>query len=531
MAGQYPVWQRGSFSPQKKHDSTASGLLTKQLTPTKQIEVRSASGIFGSQFKHQPHPVSHGSFTTTSCSNGRNDGPSHGGPPTTRSIGGLTSHLRRARFAQPHVVQCPVLHTNRPASLSNPLSTKQLIHPDQEVQYGQQKIIPPSSVCPSLSLRIYYGGCISPSIGRDPIRSSDGVENLTRGIRTRSYQALLAQASRPAGSSSSFHINPLIFDSSTSTPTSTQATASTAAMGFRDERPDADRSPSKRPADNIEMTGEAERNEAIDEESDDDLPPAHLDLFDEPTEDVEVPVGPTVQTAPSLSFLSDSSRTFNAYFNIWQRQWPEPESPAAKKRKRPAGGTRPAQKKPTKPKYANYAPKVPTKFTVKPKFQCFSNFKDALFASCDERLPGISEVFHRAWANRTITIMVFVNASATHKASDKQIISSPTNFQSFVHAALTASASTSMGCRIVQEDPRKAMQAMRSLLSASKPSDDESEASDGHESVGSVGGQSSTTRQRLCVGSQGKTGAMVRSQRSHFKPKDQQGNLHGCTIK
>ncbi|EGG04742.1 uncharacterized protein MELLADRAFT_88471 [Melampsora larici-populina 98AG31] len=287
------------------------------------------------------------------------------------------------------------------------------------------------------------------------------------------------------------HINPAIFD----TPIRSQSSLvlDTAGTDLLTEGPLLDDelgSPSKRLAVNGPARTENDLND------DDgvlvDLP---RDIFDAPRGSQAVDLAPPAvfdltpqsQGAPSLLFLPNEERLFNVYFNLWQAQCPEDDPVAGKKRKRTPGGTRPVKQKVTKPKYSNYASKIPTKFTIKPKHCSFQAFKQAMFSSCDERLPGVLEVFHRAWATRSISLLVFVNGSPNHKATDKQTISTPQSFQSFVHAALSASASTTMGCRIVHEDPRKTAHAMRSILSAPKPSDNKSEESDGNETDGSVG--------------------------------------------
>ncbi|KAH9821658.1 hypothetical protein DFH28DRAFT_883009, partial [Melampsora americana] len=181
----------------------------------------------------------------------------------------------------------------------------------------------------------------------------------------------------------------------------------------------------------------------------------------------------------------DEDRTFHVYFNIWQQQVPDGEN--GKRQKQTPGGTRPSLRKSTTPKYSNYAPKLPTKLTLAPKFSSFYVFKKALFASCDEKLAGVSDALHRAWFERRILIQVFVNGSPLHKANNKITITNPDNFQEFVFAALSAPANTTMGCRILHEDPRKTKLAIRSLMSVGKSGGDggDSDKSDGHETEGS----------------------------------------------
>ncbi|KAH9818934.1 hypothetical protein DFH28DRAFT_887664, partial [Melampsora americana] len=140
-------------------------------------------------------------------------------------------------------------------------------------------------------------------------------------------------------------------------------------------------------------------------------------------------------------------------------------------------------------KFSNYAPKLPTKMTLAPKFYSFVNFKRLLFTSCNKKLAGVSDALHHAWVNRRLSIQVFVNGSALHKANNKITITNPGNFCEFIVAALTAPANTTMGCRILHEDPRKANLAIQALLTfgKAKSNSSDSEESKGHEPDHSVG--------------------------------------------
>ncbi|KAH9816101.1 hypothetical protein DFH28DRAFT_891501 [Melampsora americana] len=207
-----------------------------------------------------------------------------------------------------------------------------------------------------------------------------------------------------------------------------------------------------------------------------------VDLFDDvPSGPVAPPQPLSQKLPPSLSYLPDEDRTFHVYFNIWQEQVPQTDN--GKKPRRPPGGTRPSLRKLATTKFANYAPKLPTKLTVAPKFYSFATFKRALFTSCDKKLAGVSEALHQAWFDRRLSIQVFVNGSPLHKSNNKNTISNPHNFQEFIYAALTAPANTTMGCRILHEDPRKADLAIRCLKVVGKPGGDglDSDNTDGHE--------------------------------------------------
>ncbi|KAH9809285.1 hypothetical protein DFH28DRAFT_905685 [Melampsora americana] len=276
---------------------------------------------------------------------------------------------------------------------------------------------------------------------------------LANGIVTPSLHSILSSSApaleRPSSSQSSAltsinpHINPSIFEASRSSQSTTYApTPATTLAGT---------SPVKRRSIHLDSSGSADVD--FDEDLDRTL----------------------------LSSLPDEVRTFHVYFNIWQEQVPTAEP--GKRQKRTAGGTRPSLQKRKTTKFANYAPKLPTKLTLAPKFYSFANFKRSLFTSCDEKLAGVSDALHRAWVNRRLSIQVFVNGSALHKAINKITITNPANFREFIVAALTAPANTTMGCRILHEDPRKADLAIRALLTVGKSNGNssDSEESEGHE--------------------------------------------------
>ncbi|KAH9823989.1 hypothetical protein DFH28DRAFT_1047888 [Melampsora americana] len=273
------------------------------------------------------------------------------------------------------------------------------------------------------------------------------------GIVTPSLHSILssrAPAQDPPTSSQSSaltsinpHINPSIFEASCSSQSTTYApTPATTLAGT---------SPVKRSAIHLDSPGSA------DPESDDEL------------------------DRTLLSSLPNEQQTFHVYFNIWQEQVPAADP--GKRQKRTPGGTRPSLQKRKTTKFANYAPKLPTKMTVAPKFYSFASFKRSLFTSCDEKLAGVSDALHRAWVNRRLSIQVFVNGSPLHKANNKITITNSHNFREFIVAALTAPANTTMGCRILHEDPRKADLAIRALSTVGKPNSHSSdtEESDGHE--------------------------------------------------
>ncbi|EGG07259.1 uncharacterized protein MELLADRAFT_62745 [Melampsora larici-populina 98AG31] len=181
----------------------------------------------------------------------------------------------------------------------------------------------------------------------------------------------------------------------------------------------------------------------------------------------------------------DEERKYQVHFNLWQPECP-PE-PEPKKQKRTAGGSRLSQRKSTKPKYKNYAPKVPTYITYSPKTADFDTVKKQLFDSCNEHLPGVSRVLENSWVAGGLAIIGFVTGSNGFKGQDKASIKKPTffddSFDRFNTASLKASAGTKMGFRISHENPLASENARRSLASALKDSrfEEESEASDGEE--------------------------------------------------
>ncbi|KAH9820992.1 hypothetical protein DFH28DRAFT_883748 [Melampsora americana] len=195
---------------------------------------------------------------------------------------------------------------------------------------------------------------------------------------------------------------------------------------------------------------------------------------------------PTPNVAPLLTFLPNEERTFDVYFNIWQAQVGDVAQPKGKKPKRPSGGTRQSMRKNAPAKWSNYAPKLPTKLTLGPKFCTMTTFKRRIFGSCDAKLAGVSDALHRAWFNHRITIQVFVNGLPHHKAINKKTITNATDFQKFVYAALSAPANTTMGCQILHKDPRKAELAIRALQTVTNICSD-SEDSEGHDTDHSVG--------------------------------------------
>ncbi|KAH9811196.1 hypothetical protein DFH28DRAFT_1131110 [Melampsora americana] len=266
------------------------------------------------------------------------------------------------------------------------------------------------------------------------------------------------------------HINPFIFETSRSSQSMMSSNTSTAPLTM------PGRSPLKRPASHFDPPPFRDHGNGPDE---DQLP---VDLFDDvPSGPVAPPQPSSQKLPPSLLYLPDEDRTFHVYFNIWQEQVPQTDH--GKKPRRPPGGTRPSLRKLATTKFANYAPKLPTKLTVAPKFYSFASFKRALFTSCDKKLAGVSEALHQAWFDRRLSIQVFVNGSPLHKSNNKNTISNPHNFQEFIYAALTSPANTTMGCRILHEDPRKADLAIRCLKVVGKPGGDgsDSDDTDGHE--------------------------------------------------
>ncbi|EGG11660.1 uncharacterized protein MELLADRAFT_102413 [Melampsora larici-populina 98AG31] len=242
------------------------------------------------------------------------------------------------------------------------------------------------------------------------------------------------------------------------------------------------------------------RVDPFDVVDDDELPP----LLDEQDNEDDLPIidlnvprgvgGPARSTNSStsatptdiLAELPDEERRFRIYFNLFQPQCPDEPDP--KKQKRPPGGSRPISRKPTKVKYNNYAPKVPTYITFQPKDMDFTLFKIKLFNSCNKHLPGVSELLQQAWAQGGLSIMGFINGSKGFKARDKQPIKKPSLFD---HSPATSK----MGFRIVHENPLKSEEARRSLASTLKTSrvgtpangPDSEVSSEGEESVASDG--------------------------------------------
>ncbi|EGF96981.1 uncharacterized protein MELLADRAFT_90346 [Melampsora larici-populina 98AG31] len=208
------------------------------------------------------------------------------------------------------------------------------------------------------------------------------------------------------------------------------------------------------------------------DDNDDELPPRFEDEYVKgrpvslhvPAQISNTSQAPT-QTSPAHAEWPKEARKYSVHFNLWQPECPA--EPEPKKHKRTPGGSRPSQRKSTKAKYNNYAPKVPTYITFKPDDMDFGLFKSQLFKSCNEHLPGVDQVLHRSWVQGGLLIMGYINGSKGYKGRDKEPIKTPSfldhSFKHFLEACKAAPASSKMGFRIVHENPLKTETALRSL--------------------------------------------------------------------
>jgi hypothetical protein len=169
--------------------------------------------------------------------------------------------------------------------------------------------------------------------------------------------------------------------------------------------------------------------------------------------------------SPSGHILNNSSaREFQVTFNFWQLQVPPLEATNSKKRKKIPGGERPTKLKSTVPKYENYNPKVPVSLTLNnPTSISFALFKLKLFQACDQKRPWVSESLGTAWFAKAVDIQGFIHAYRKVKAK-KMVISDLESLREFMAATQKAPPSTTMGFKIIHENPKFTANASRFAL-------------------------------------------------------------------
>ncbi|KAH9808567.1 hypothetical protein DFH28DRAFT_1112866 [Melampsora americana] len=133
------------------------------------------------------------------------------------------------------------------------------------------------------------------------------------------------------------HIHPMIFDSPSISLSGRSASPSTlASSGSRYHNTSSHVSPLKRSATEIELAHQGERYN----ETDDDLP---VTLFDNRATSVASQPTPAPTPPPklplSLSFLADEEQTLDIYFNIWQAQVVDQPTNKGKKMRTTPGGS------------------------------------------------------------------------------------------------------------------------------------------------------------------------------------------------
>ncbi|EGF97225.1 uncharacterized protein MELLADRAFT_86520 [Melampsora larici-populina 98AG31] len=183
-----------------------------------------------------------------------------------------------------------------------------------------------------------------------------------------------------SGSSINPHINPFILNASQTSQHTPSATDSTSNHNYS--------SPLKRHA-------PTDGPSVIAIGTDDDLP---LDLFNDTCGAVPTaPIPATPRTDHEEDEVPDKEQTFQIYFNLYQPECPD--QPEPKKSKRTPGGSRnnSAVTKSTKLKYKNFNPKLPNQLTLRPKEISFTSFRHQMFDTCNEDLPGVSEVLECTW--------------------------------------------------------------------------------------------------------------------------------------
>ncbi|EGG10004.1 uncharacterized protein MELLADRAFT_95125 [Melampsora larici-populina 98AG31] len=271
------------------------------------------------------------------------------------------------------------------------------------------------------------------------------------------------------------HINPSIF---TASPLSQYTPLAPSRLLSSGSRP-VQRSPLKRGASKLNLSDDKDELAPIDDELSGD------GLDDKPSGS-GLPT-PALSTTSNVPDVPNEERTFTVQFNLWQLVVPEVDPPNSR-RKRTPGGPRANRVKSSKLKYSNFNPRLTIKLILWAKHTPFVIFKRLLFQACEKQLPQVSEALHRAWLADELAIQGFIHRAKQHKAKANVSITDHESFKEFIHAALSVPESTTMGFKIIHENPVKTQMALRALKAACKdtaPNSDESDkdASDASEGV------------------------------------------------